>query len=133
MKQLLVVGVLAVLLCFVLAKEIIASAAQSDMAAVKVEKFDPPAMIDEYNEIVRVLVVTNIPDTPHLVLHIPCIRSRISPNNSIAAGVVVAPGVVEGCTWQKIPVGKHKGAYVNANGEIAAVPGGKHPSAKPCS
>src|SRR5580704_16786690 len=118
MKQVLVVGVLSVLVCFVAAKEIIARAAQSDMATVKVENFNPSAVIDDYNEIVRIIVVTDIPDTPNLVLRIPCIRSKISPNNSVAAGDVVAPGVVEGCRSQQIPFGKHKGAYVMPDCEI---------------
>jgi len=60
--------------------------AESDMATVHTMTFDPPAQIDEYNWLTKIIVVTNIPGSPNVVLHIPCIRSKVSPDNSVAAG-----------------------------------------------
>jgi len=56
------------------------------MATVHTMTFDPPAQIDEYNWLTKIIVVTNIPGSPNVVLHIPCIRSKVSPDNSVAAG-----------------------------------------------
>jgi hypothetical protein len=101
---------------------IMAAQSGNSQATVTVEKFNPPAELDEYNALVEVITVTNIPGSPKLVLHIPCLRSKISPNNSSAAGRGVSPGVVEGCRLQKIPTGRFAGDVVNELGEIVAIP-----------
>lgn len=101
-----------------------ASAANPGYATIKVEKFDPPVVLDNYNQLVELVTVRNLPGAPTLVLHVPCIRSKISPDNPMAAGRTVAPGVVEGCNAQFIPSGLAKGEWVNQHGEIFPLPGG---------
>lgn len=97
-------------------------AADAPQATVTVEKFDPPAVLDNYNALVEVVTVTNLPGAPGLVLHIPCVRSKLSPENQMAAGRIVAPGVVEGCRAQKIPSGSAAGELVREDGEILPPP-----------
>ena len=92
------------------------------IASVKAEKFDPPAVLDDDNQLVEVVAVMHIPGSPGLVLHIPCLRSKLSSNNGLAAGRLVAPGVVEGCFAQKIPSGQWAGEYVKEDGEIFPIP-----------
>jgi hypothetical protein len=96
--------------------------AEQGYATVRVEKFDPPVVLNEYNQLVKLITVTNLPGAPGLVMHVPCIRSKISPNNAPWGGELVAPGVLEGCPPQLIPSGTAKGAYVNQDGEIFAGP-----------
>ncbi len=97
-------------------------AADATHATVTVEKFNPPAVLDNYNELVEVVTVTNLPGAPGLVLHIPCLRSKLSPDNQMGTGRVVAPGVVEGCTAQEIPSGSAAGELVREDGEILPPP-----------
>lgn len=101
-----------------------ASAAYSDFATIKVEKFSPPGVLDNYNQLVELVTVTKLPGAPGLVLHVPCIRSKISPDNPTAGGRTVAPGVVEGCRWQLVPSSSAKGTYVKEDGEMVSLPGG---------
>lgn len=103
---------------------------QPPHASVLMEKFDPPAKLDDYNAIVGIVTVTNIPGTPNLVLHIICIRSEQSPNNTFSwGGRVIAPGVVEGCEPVEIPSGPFAGKLVHDDGEILpAPPPESHPS-----
>ncbi len=97
--------------------------ADANYATVKVEKFDPPAAIDQYNDLIEVVTVTNLPGAPGLVMHIPCLRSSLSTKNRmLAMGRLVAPGVVEGCTAQKIPRGSAAGELVKEDGLIFAPP-----------
>lgn len=101
----------------------VAIAADSSQASVHVEKFDPPADVDDYNAIYEIVTVTKIPGTPNLVLHILCIRSKESPKNTFTwAGRLVAPGVIEGCRDVEIPSGPLAGELVNPDGEIFPPP-----------
>jgi hypothetical protein len=98
-------------------------AADATHATVSVEKFDPPAVLDNYNDLIEVVTVTNLPGAPGLVLHIPCLRSKMSQENQMGwAGRIVAPGVVEGCNPQKIPSGSAAGQLVREDGEILPPP-----------
>jgi hypothetical protein len=103
---------------------------QPPHASVQMEKFDPPAKLDDYNAIVGIVTVTNIPGTPSLVLHIICIRSEQSPNNTLSwGGRVITPGVVEGCEPVEIPSGPFAGKLVHDDGEILPGPPPEaHPS-----
>ncbi|HEY6356885.1 MAG TPA: hypothetical protein VIX35_01490, partial [Vicinamibacterales bacterium] len=79
---------------------------QSPHASVQMEKFDPPSKLDDYNAVVGIVTVTQIPGAPNLVLHILCIRSEQSPQNTFSwGGRVISPGVVEGCEPAEIPSG----------------------------
>ena len=103
---------------------------QPPHASVTMDKFDPPAKLDDYNAIVGIVTVTNIPGTPNLVLHIICMRSEQSPNNALSwGGRVIAPNVVEGCEPVPIPSGPLAGKLVHDDGEILpAPPPESHPS-----
>ena len=92
-------------------------------ASVSMEKFDPPAELDDYNAIIGIVTVTKIPGAPNLVLHILCIRSQQSPKNTFSwGGRVVGPGVVEGCGPVAIPSGPLAGKLVHEDGEILPGP-----------
>jgi hypothetical protein len=101
----------------------VAIAADTPSASVSVEKFDPPAKLDDDNVIFEVVTVTKIPDTPNLVLHILCIRSTACDTNTFGCiGRVVSPGVVEGCRAVTIPSGHFAGDLVEEDGTIHPPP-----------
>lgn len=92
-------------------------------ASVSMEKFDPPAKLDDYNAIIGIVTVTKIPGAPNLVLHMLCIRSQQSPKNTLSwGGLIVGPGVVEGCGLVAIPSGPLAGKLVHEDGEILPGP-----------
>jgi hypothetical protein len=96
---------------------------QPPHASVRMEKFDPSAKLDDYNSVVGVVTVTQIPGAPNLVLHILCIRSEQSPKNTFSwGGRVVGPGVIEGCEPVEIPSGPLAGKLVHDDGEILPGP-----------
>jgi hypothetical protein len=97
--------------------------AQPPHASVSMDKFDPPAELDDYNAVVGIVTVTKIPGAPNLVLHILCIRSEQSPKNTLMwGGRVIAPGIVEGCGTVEIPSGPLAGKLVHEDGEILPGP-----------
>jgi hypothetical protein len=97
-------------------------AADATHATATVEKFEPPAVLDDDNELLSITTITNLPGAPGLVLHVPCLRSKMTPDNAMAVGRIVAPGVVEGCIAQKIPSGAAAGELVREDGEIFPPP-----------
>ena len=97
--------------------------AQPPHASVSMDKFNPPAQLDQFNAVVGIIRVTKIPGAPNLVLHMVCIRSEQSPQSTLLwGGQVISPGVVEGCGPVEIPSGPLAGRLVHPDGEILPGP-----------